>query len=178
MTRVDTFYGLELFKSGRVLRISEVVLGEEMRCFLGWKEPDIGKFANIRQEYSEEITTGIANSAIMRRLGWKEGIRTHHEIIRELKRLGHCRFMSYQGKDIVGQYEPFGINVKLTICPVLKWPLLVEIEKIAHAEEEATQYEQDLRELLRQFKLQSYLVREEPPSLLYASLFAHECDGN
>ena len=61
----DTYYGLRLFKSGQVLRISDVAHGCEEKHFLGWKEPDVGEFANIRQELDEEITTEAMNSTIL-----------------------------------------------------------------------------------------------------------------
>ncbi len=176
-TWVDTFYGLGLFKSGQVLRISDVFIGDETRYYLGWKGPDIGKFANIRQELNEEVTNSITNSAIMEWIVGTQRPYTYHEIIQELEQLGHHRFMSYQGKNLVGRYEPFDIDVKLMTCPVLKWPLLVEVEKMTITEKEAIQCQQDLRELCSRFQLESSLIRKEPPSLLYAATFGHECDG-
>ena len=169
-----TFYGLELFKSGRVLRITDVVLGKNTQYYLVWKGPDTGKFANIRQEIVEDITTGIANSTIMSFLGGRERIRSKNEAIQELEMLGYHRFMSWTGSDLTGYYDPYGISVKLMSCAMLKWPLLVEIEKSANTQEEATRYESELYELSRQFQLQGHLVREEPPSLLYAGLFGNE----
>lgn len=173
---VTRYYGLTLFKSGQLLRVSEVVYHGEVRHYLGWKGPDIGGFANIRQEVDEEITAGLVNSAIMRRLGAKGEIGTADAVGGELERLGHHQFMSFGGSDLTGYEEPLGLNVKLMTCPVLRWPLLVELEKTANTEEEATQCELELHELSTKFQLQSRLVREEPPSLLYAGLFAHQ-DG-
>lgn len=170
-----TFYGLKLFKLGQVLRVSDdVVPGEGAKCFLGWKGPDVGKLANIREELEEEITTGIVDSAIVKRLGGKARIGSRNEIVQELERLGHHRFMAYEGTSLVGHYEPLGIKVKLINCPVLRWPFLLEIEKMANTEKEAIRCEIDLYELSRRFQLQSRLVREEPPTLLYAGLFTHE----
>lgn len=179
MIWTSTFYGLEMFKSGRLLRISSVEsTNKERRLFLGWKGPDIGEFANIRQELDEDITDGIVNSEILQRLGGQQKNWTFQGIIQELERLGHHQFMSFEGKDIYGRYEPFAINVKLMTCPVLHWPLLVEIEKMALTEKEAIRCQQDLRELCSRFQIQSYLVIEEPPSLLYSGVFAHEREGN
>lgn len=176
-TWVDTFYGLGLFKSGQILRVSDVFIGDETRHYLSWKGPDIGKFANIRQELNEEVTNSIANSVIMEWIVGTQRPYTHHEIIQELEQLGHARFMSYRGKSLFGHYEPFSIDVKLMTCSVLKWPLLVEIEKMAITEKEAILRQQDLRELCSQFQLETSLIREEPPSLLYAAKFGHEYDG-
>ena len=82
--------------------------------------------------------------------------------------------MSYQGKNLVGYYEPLDIYVKLMECPVLKWPLLVELEKKANTLEEAVKYERDLLELSQQFNIQDHLVKEEPSSLLYTEIFCNE----
>jgi adenylate cyclase class IV len=168
----EVFYGLQLFKSGQVLRISDA-LGTGARRLLRWKGPDIGEFTNIREEVDENITTGIVNSTILKRLGGKETVGTADEAIQELERLGHRKFMEWRGHNLDGFHEPLGIKVKLMNCQVLKWPLLVEIEKTANTREEATQWETDLRELSREFQLESRLVREEPPTLLYAGLFTH-----
>lgn len=174
---VNRFYGLTLFKSGQLLRVSEVVHRGEDRRYLGWKGPDIGRFANIRLEIDEEFTTGIVNSAVLKRLGGKEGIGTPEAMIRELEQLGHRQFMSFQGNNFDGYDDQFGVKVKLMACPVLKWPFLVELEKTADTEEEATRCEIQLLELSQRFQLQSRLVREEPPSLFYATVLGREGKG-
>jgi len=97
-------------------------------------------------------------------------IETLDAVVLELEHLGHREFMSFQGSDLAGYHKLLGIRVKLMTCPVLKWPLLVEIEKTADAEDEAVKCERALLELSRQFHLQSRLVREEPPSLLYDTI--------
>ena len=168
-----TFFGLEIFQSGRLLRITDAVEGEDTQSYIGWKEPDIGTFANIRQETVEKITCGITNSAIMDFLGGKEHIQNKNEAIQELERLGYKRFMSWNGTDLTGYYEPLNINVDLMSCPMLKWPCLVEMEKMAATEEEASQCESELYEISCKFQLQERIVKEEPPSLLYARLFGH-----
>ncbi len=170
-TWATTFYGLELFQSGQLLRAGDAVIGKDTRHFLGWKGPDIGKFANIRQELDEEITPETTNSTILKLLGWNTSVSSNNKVIQELERLGYHRFMSFEGFDLTGYYEPYGISVKLMNCKMLKWPLLVEIEKTANTVEEAIRCEEALRELCSQFQLQSRLVREEPPSLLYSTLF-------
>ena len=170
----SNIYGLGLFKSGRVLRISKTIIDKAAKCFLGLKQMDIGEFANIRQETDEDITNGIANSTILKALKGKEQVKTPDEIIRELKHLGYHPFMSYQGKDLFGYYEPFNVNLKLMSCQVLKWPLLVELEMMAKTEAEAKQCEKELRKLCHQFRLEDRLVREEPVTLLYNAVFNRE----
>jgi len=169
-----TFYGLELFQSGQVLRISDVVEGNNTQYYLCRKGPDTGNFANIRQEITENITAGIADSTILSSLGGRKCIQSKNEAIQELERLGYYRFMSWSGVDITGFYEPYNANVKLMSCEMLKWPWLVEIEKMAATEEEASRCESELFELSRKLQLQRYLVKEEPPLLLYTKVFGHK----
>lgn len=171
---VTRFYGLALFKSGQLLRMSEVVHHGEIRNYLGWKGPDIGAFANIRQEVDEEITSGLINSSIMRRLGSYREMRAPVAVTRELELLGHGQFMSFRGKDLTGYDEQHDVKIKLMTCPELRWPLLVELEKTAGTEKESTQRETELQELSNEFQLHNHLIREEPPSLLYAGLFGYK----
>jgi hypothetical protein len=167
---VTYFYGLELFRSGRLLRIAEVTFNHKTDYYLGWKGPDTGRFANIRQEIDEDITTGIVDSAILDILGGRPSLAGRGEIIQEMERLGHHRFMSFEGTNITGHYEPLKLSLKMMPCAVLKWPLMVEIEKSAATEAEAIQCEKDLYDLCCQYKLQERVVREEPPTLLYESI--------
>ena len=44
----DTYYGLKLFQTGQVLRISKVFVEKGERYYLAWKGENIGRFANIR----------------------------------------------------------------------------------------------------------------------------------
>jgi hypothetical protein len=164
------FYGLEFFRSGKLLRIAGDVMGNESASFLGWKGPDTGKFANIRQEMDEEITCGITDSSILKLLGGKTGFASQPEVALELERLGFQRFMSFKGADLRGHYEPLGVGLKLMRCDALKWPLLVELEKMAPTAEEALLAEKALFEISERFHLQSRLLREEPPTLLYQAL--------
>jgi adenylate cyclase class IV len=173
-----TFYGLELFQSGQVLRTADVVEGKNTQYYMTWKGPDTGKFANIRQEIVENITDGITNSSIFSLLGGRERIQNKNEAIQELERLGYNRFMSWMGTDLIGYYEPHNINVKLLFCAMLRWPFLVEIEKMATTEEEASRCESELYELSRKLQLQRLLVKEEPPSLLYARVFGGKDRGD
>ena len=115
---------------------------------------------------------------LLKQLGGREDIETSDGVIRVLERLGHHEFMSFRGKNVIGHYEPLGISVKLMSCPVLKWPLMVEIEKTADTEEEAKQCESELYELCGKLQLQDRLVREEPPLLLYVATFGGESGGS
>jgi adenylate cyclase class IV len=167
---VTDFYGLKLFQSGELLRVGKVLIDHDTRYFLVWKGPDIGKLANIRQELREEITFGIKNSIILKYLRGNNNISSREEVIRELDQLGHHMFMSFEGIDTEGYYEPYNIQVKLMNCRQLS-PLLVEIEKTANNEEDAARCEEALLELCGQFRLEDRLIRKEPPTLLYENLF-------
>jgi adenylate cyclase class IV len=164
------FYGLEFFQSGKLLRVAGDIYSNESRSFLGWKGPDTGKFANIRQEMDEEITCGITDSSILKTLGGRTSFAGKPEVVRELERLGFHRFMSFEGADLRGEHEPLGIGLKLMRCDALKWPLLVELEKMASTSEEAILAEKALFEISQQYNLQSRLLRDEPPTLLYQAL--------
>ena len=163
----STLFGLHMFKDGQLLRRGIIRTDGETRYYLGWKGPDIGKVANIRQELEEDITEGIKESAILSRLDGKKSYDTYREVIREIEELGYTPFLSFTGKDVSGYYEHLGLHLKLMKCPELKWPLIVEIEKLANTEEEAIQLEQELIELSQQLDLRDRLIREEPPTLLY-----------
>ena len=166
------FFGLALFKSGQLLRVAEVAQGGTVRRYLGWKGPDTGRFANIRNEIDEEFTTGIVSSAVLRQLGGTERALAANSVVEELERVGHSQFMVFQGNDLTG-YEPgLDLKVKLMTCPVLKWPVIVELEKTAETEQAARRCEDDLRELSSRFALQSRLIRKEPPTLLYEQLYS------
>jgi hypothetical protein len=170
---VSRIFGLSVFKSGQLLRVAEVVRHGKSQYYLGWKGPDVGQFANIRREIDEECTHGIVDSAILRKFGADGDAGTPDAAARKLEELGHKEFMSFSGSDLAGYDKSLGVSAKLMVCPVLRWPVLVELEKMASTEQEAIQREAELRELSLGFRLQSRLVREEPPTLLYTGLFAH-----
>ena len=50
--------------------------------------------------------------------------------------------------------------------PVLKYPLLLEIEKSAETLEEAFRQELELKNFITEYKLEDRIVKEEPPVLL------------
>ena len=167
-----TIYGRELFKSGGLLRLSKIVLDESIRWFLAWKGPDLGEFANIRQELDEEGTNGNIESRILPLLNGKKEIQSPQDLDLELSSLGYEGFMSFSGNNYVGFFEPLGLDVKLMYCTDLKWPLLVELEKTAATREEAVHCEQQLRQFCDKFALLEKMVREEPPTLLYSNLLS------
>jgi len=170
----STIYGLELFQSGKLLRIGEGTFNGKKRYIMSFKGPDIGNFCNIRQEIDENITHGAINSSVIHLLGGKTSVNNKEEAARELERLGYKPFMSWSGVDILGVYQPFGINVKLMSDTVLEWPCIVEVEKIAATEEQARQSENELQQLCRQFHLESRLLKAEPPQLLYDKVFGQK----
>lgn len=47
-------YGIELFNSGKILRVSYIKHDNASEVYLGYKEPDIGKIYNIRNEIDKE----------------------------------------------------------------------------------------------------------------------------
>ena len=59
-----TLYGLELFKSGQILRTGRTIEDGEFHDYLTWKGPDIGGFCNIRREIGEEITAGLSDGVV------------------------------------------------------------------------------------------------------------------
>jgi adenylate cyclase class IV len=52
-------YGIDLFKTDKLLRTSDVQCNNKVKHFLSFKEPDVGRFCNIRLEIDEEITSGL-----------------------------------------------------------------------------------------------------------------------
>jgi len=168
---ISTYYGLELFRAGLVLRIGEVTRDDKVRFFMDWKGRDEGNFANIREEFGEEITSGIQDSAILKHLKCNNRAESVAEVIHELEQKGYHRFMSYSGADFSGEYEAQNMNVKLMKWPVTGYPLLVEVEHLARSREEAIDCEQSLYELCCQYRLQELLTHEEPPNMLYNQIF-------
>ena len=153
------------------MRMSEVISANELRNYLGWKGIDIGSYANIREEIDEDITRGIKDSAVLKLLGGNSEISSPEEAGQELARLGHWVFMSFHGINSLGYDETLNVATKLMNCFDLTWPCMVELEKTAHTEQEARERETELREISQMFKLDSRLVREEPPTLLYTRRF-------
>ena len=167
----SSIYGLAFFKAGKLLRKSKTTVDGEAKYYLGWKGCDTGTFANIREEIDEVITNGITESEILRKLGSQNRTLSRKMIGKELRILGHDRFMSFRGNDLFGYYKPLDISLKLLMCRSLKWPILLEIEKSAGTRADALIKEADLRDFCDRFNLHDRLVREEPPTLLYTARF-------
>jgi hypothetical protein len=173
-TRVNRWttihYGTELFQQDIILRIGALIRPGDRRIFLGWKGPDTGSFANIRAEADEEITTGISGSRILKSLDGASNVASPEDVVNELNRLGHFPFMEFAGTNRLGFYEPLALSLKIMECPVLQWPLLLEIEKTAYTPGEALQMEEDLLQFTKQYGLTDRVVHDEPPTLLYRAI--------
>jgi adenylate cyclase class IV len=159
-------YGIELFNSGKILRVSDVKDNDTVRVYLGYKEIDIGKIFNIRNEIDEEITIGVRESYILQLIKGLEKEVNVRNINQILESLGHKQFMSLTGSNLTGQYEKLQIDLKLMACSSLKYPLLLELEKSARTVEEALRKELDLKNFIAEYKLESRVVKKEPPYLL------------
>ena len=171
MVWASGIYGEEFFKAGKLLRMSKTAVDGRTEYYMGWKGEDTGTFANIREEIDEVITDGVTDSRIMEKVGSQIRTLPRNKISAELKKLGHRHFMSWRGADLLGDYKPLGVSMKLMTCRTLKWPVLVEIEKSAKTKEEALVRENELRAFCGRFGLNDRLVREEPPTLLYEARF-------
>ena len=167
----SSIYGQEFFKAGKLLRVSKTTVDNKTQYYLGWKGCDTGTFANIREEIDEVITAGITGSEILRKLGAQNSTLSRKDITAALKFLGYQKFMSFRGYDLFGDYKPLNVSMKLLNCRSLKWPVLLEIEKAAKTREDALIKEAELHDFCDRFGLHDRLVREEPPTLLYAALF-------
>jgi hypothetical protein len=167
-------HGLEYFQSGRLIRTARVTGDTDTKYYVGWKGPDTGNFANIRQEVGEQIVAPLINSSILGYLGGRPEIGNIDDAIRELERLGYPKFMEFEGEDISGYYKPFDVYLKLMTCRELQWPLIVEIEKNSQSIQEAARCEQELYELCLQYRIQDRVIRDEPPTLLYKAVFDPE----
>ena len=157
-------YGIELFNSGKILRVSDVKENNSTKVYLGYKEPDVGKIFNIRNEIDEEITCGINESFILQLIGGSKNAVDSRNIKQLLDSLGHQQFMSLIGTNITGRFEK--LDFKLMNCSSLKYPLLLEIEKSAKTLDEAFRQEFELTNFITEYKLARRVIKEEPPSLL------------
>jgi hypothetical protein len=78
--------------------------------------------------------------------------------------------MSFTGRNLTGHHEKLQLDLKLLSCPVLRYPLMLEIEKSAETLEEAFRKELELKDFLTEYKLADRALKEEPPTLLYETL--------
>ncbi|WP_371372420.1 tRNA (N6-threonylcarbamoyladenosine(37)-N6)-methyltransferase TrmO [Sporomusa aerivorans] len=160
-------YGLDLFKAGKLLRVSVINRGNQQKVFWGCKGPDIGKLYNIRLEQDEEITGGVQASSILASLKGPDVPVAPDNIEQVLASLGYEKFMSFAGTNWTGSYE--GVALKLMVCPALPYPVLVEFEKTACTPAEAFEQEQELQAFVARFGLEKRVIKKEPPTLLYES---------
>jgi hypothetical protein len=163
-------YGIDLYNSGKLLRTSSAKTNGITRFYWGYKEEDMGKFYNIRKELDEEITNGISDSYILQLINGTEQKVTKENVYSVLESLGHKQFMSFTGKNLTGRYERLQLELKLLSCSILRYPLMLEIEKSAKTLEEAFRKELELKEFLTEYKLESRALKEEPTTLLYETL--------
>ncbi|MBV7328249.1 hypothetical protein KFU94_08300 [Chloroflexi bacterium TSY] len=164
--------GRTIFNAGKLLRVGTIPTAVSERTFLGYKDPDLGTFANIRAEWGEEITEGTAGSEILQKVGINSSFATAHEVLAALKAVGHEPFMSFTGVDRLGYYEPLRIHTKATLCPkILSDRVLIELELEAHSLEEAKAAETELQEIATRYAIADRLIRDEPPTLLFRHTF-------
>jgi hypothetical protein len=164
-------YSKALYHRDIILRTGAIIRPEGNRSFLGWKGPDTGSFANIREECDEEITAGIIASRILTSLGGVPSANSPEAVVSDLIRLGHSPFMKFAGENQFGFYESLNLQLKIMSCPMLPWPLMLETEKTARTPAEALELEQDLLTFTGQYGLTDRVVRDEPPTLLYRVCF-------
>ncbi|MEZ4862084.1 MAG: hypothetical protein R3C14_12280 [Caldilineaceae bacterium] len=164
--------GRTIYSAGKLLRVGRVPPTGESRYYLGYKGPDLGAFANIRQELGEEITHGITQSEILTTLGLAATHTTTSAIVATLNEAGHRPFMAFAGVDRLGYYPPLALHTKLCQCAmILDDQLLVELELGANSLAAAQQAEARLQSLAADYGLTDRLFREEPPTLLYQRTF-------
>ena len=163
--------GRAIYESGRLLRLGRVPPTGHTRYFLGYKGPDLGTFANLRQEWGEEITTGIVGSAILPTVGLADSYPTHTAVVDALTGAGHTPFMGFAGVDRLGYYAPLAVHTKLCQCEaILDHQFLIELEMSAPSLEQARAAEQRLQEIAEEYRITDRLFRDEPPTMLYKRL--------
>ena len=164
--------GRAIYESGRLLRLGRVPPTGHTRYFLGYKGPDLGTFANLRQEWGEEITTGIVGSAILPTVGLAGSYPTHTAVVDALTGAGHTPFMGFAGVDRLGYYAPLAVHTKLCQCEaILDHQFLIELEMSAPSLDQARAAEQRLQEIAEEYRITDRLFRDEPPTMLYKRTF-------
>lgn len=164
--------GRSIYTAGRLLRLGRVPPTGNTRYYLGYKGPDVGTLANIRQEWGEEITNGIAQSTILATLGLADSYPTCTAIVDTLNAAGYTPFMGFAGVDRLGYYAPLNLHTKLCHCEaILDQQCLIELEMNATSLEEARAAEVRLQEIAEEYGLLARLFRDEPPTMLYQRTF-------
>ena len=164
--------GRDLYETGRLLRLGRTLSPDRTRYWLGYKGPDLGTVANIRQEWGEEITDGIGASAILSMLELAADYPTHDAVIDALTQAGYTPFMHFAGVDRLGYYAPLDLHTKLCQCEaILDQQYLIELEMGAASLEAALAAEARLQAIATEYRLTERLFRDEPPTLLYQRTF-------
>ena len=164
--------GRAIYESGRLLRLGRVPPTGHTRYYLGYKGPDLGTFANLRQEWGEEITNGIVGSAILPTVGLADRYATPAAVVDALTDAGYTPFMGFAGVDRLGYYAPLAVHTKLCQCEaILDHQFLIELEMSAPSLEKARAAERRLQELAEEYGITNRLFRDEPPTMLYQRTF-------
>lgn len=164
--------GESIFTDGRLLRIGQVVGDKEEKRYMGYKGPDVGTFANIREEWDEEVTHGTSKSEILAAVGLSGSFGSLDAIFAALAEAGHHPFMGFSGVDQLGFYAPLSVHTKLCRCAdIVDDGVLVELEMAAETLEEAKAAEAKLQEIARKYDLIERLDPDEPPTMLYKRKF-------
>ena len=167
--------GRQLYAAGELLRIGRVSTPDGVRLFLGAKGPDVGRFANIRQEWGEEITNGATDSAILARMGIAGDFASGQAVEEALAAAGHRPFMSFSGVDRLGFYAPLDLHTKISRCSkIVGDGVLVELELAADSVAAAQAAEAKLRAIAHEYGITERLFRQEPPTLLFQHTFPAE----
>lgn len=164
--------GRDLYASGRLLRLGRTLSADRTRYSLGYKGPDLGTIANIRQEWGEEITDGIQTSAILPMLGLAADYPTYSAVVDALSQAGYTPFMHFAGVDRLGYYAPIELHTKLCQCEaILDQQYMIELEMGASSLAEARTAEARLQAIAEEYHLTDRLFRDEPPTMLYQRTF-------
>ena len=168
--------GRPIYEAGRLLRVAKVPSDDSTRTFIDYKGPDLGlelgTIANIRFELGEEITGGLAKSAILQEIGIAGDFATADEVDQALRDAGHQPFMSFTGIDRLGVYEPLDLQLKAMTCPkILGDDVLIELEFGATSTSEARAEALKLEQIVDEYGIRNRLFRDEPPTMLYDATF-------
>ena len=164
-------YGLDLFKQDIILRINESSVDNSNFVTLGYKERDIGGEINIRKEYDEDIRNGIVNSSILGKLGLINSLKSVDDIEMLLERKGFGKFMSFNGRSILGYFKDLNFSLKLMMCKSIGVPCILEIERVSKSFKDVDKHKLDILKFVNEYNLLNILLKDEPPTLLYKKLF-------
>jgi hypothetical protein len=164
-------HGIQLFKNGELLRVAYINRKNLKKVFWGYKGKDIGEFCNIRSEKIEDITDGIHDSLVLKRISDEEILIDPSNVKNVLESLGYIQFMSFEGVDLTGKNKELDLSFKLMSCSALKYPVLLEIEKTTITIDDSYSAETKIQDFIYHNNLLDRTIRKEPPTLLYEKLF-------